>query len=95
MTVVADTSDPDGRRVELTAERWEHIRSRHPELAEERDTILAAVARPSKRLDEPRGPSESWYYLAGVGPSRWLKVVVIFDGDVGHLITAFPRRSFP
>ena len=35
MTVLGSTEDPDGRRVELTLERWEHIvdaRIGHPEL---------------------------------------------------------------
>lgn len=36
MTVLAQVVDPDGRRVELTVERWEHIvddRDGHPELS--------------------------------------------------------------
>jgi hypothetical protein len=95
VTILAAVIDPDGPRIELVAERWGHIRSRHPELAEEREAILQAVAHPTKRLDGPDAPREGWYYLVGAGPSGWLKVVVIFEGDVGRVITAFPRRSLP
>jgi hypothetical protein len=36
-----------------------------------------------------------WFYAAGVGPSRWLKVVVVYEGQRGFIVTAHARRSFP
>jgi hypothetical protein len=39
---------------------------------------VRAVESPSEVL-EGRTPDEEWFYLAGAGPSRWLKVVVVFD----------------
>jgi hypothetical protein len=44
---------------------------------------------------EAVGLNEEWFYLGGVGPSRWLKVVVLYERELGWVVTAFPRRSFP
>jgi hypothetical protein len=39
--------------------------------------------------------NEGWFYKADVGPSRWIKVVVIYEAGRGSIITAFPLRSYP
>ena len=88
------TTDPDGTPVELTAERWQHIREGHPDLTPYRDAILTAISVPTI-LRPGHEPNESWHYLEGAGPSRWLKVVVAYEGDRGYVRTAFARRSFP
>jgi hypothetical protein len=88
------TTTPDGTLVELTAERWEHIQRGHPDLAPYRDAIVAAISAPTIRRPG-REASEWWHYLEGAGPSRWLKVVVAYEGDRGYVRTAFARRSFP
>ena len=84
MTVLASLVDPEGRRVELLRERWEHILARHPELAAERDAVLSAISAPSRRLPGRYGEQE-WFYLADAGPSAWLKVIVDFDQGVGQI----------
>jgi hypothetical protein len=98
--MLATALDPDGRAVDLTEERWRHIvgaapsRAGHPELLPYRDAVMQAVRAPDHRRSGRR-PGEEWFYLAGVGPSRFLKVVVAYDGDRGRVITAFARRSMP
>jgi hypothetical protein len=87
--------DPRGRRVSLEVERWKHIISGHPELRGTQADIVRAVESPSEVL-AGRAPDEEWFYLAGAGPSRWLKVVVVFDRQgSGRIITAFGRRRKP
>jgi hypothetical protein len=86
--------DPAGRRIELLADRWKHIVARHPEMAGLWDAVLRAVTAPTEQL-AGRRPGEQWFYLADVGPSRWLKVVINFDVGAGWIITAFPRRTLP
>jgi hypothetical protein len=71
---VAETG-PSGRTVVLSAERWVHITTRHPELCTYRADVLAAVRRPTSRVPGRR-PDEEWFYRRGAGPRRWLKVVV-------------------
>jgi hypothetical protein len=87
--------DPQGREISLDAERWLHIIDGHPELRDIQGEILRAVEAPSEVL-AGRMPDEEWFYLAEAGPSRWLKVVVVFDrSGSGRIITAFGRRRKP
>jgi hypothetical protein len=93
--VLATVADPDGRPVVLTAARWRHVLDGHPELAPHQDLVLAAIRAPDRRLPG-RWPNERWCYLATpAGPSRWLKVVVVYEGERGQVFTAFARRAFP
>lgn len=87
--------DPRGREVLLTAERWGHIVDGHPELKVHREDVLRAIEAPTETT-AGRGTDEEWFYLAGAGPSRWLKVVVLFERPAsGRIITAFSRRRKP
>ncbi len=87
--------DQQHREISLDSERWTHIVDGHPELSGIQDEVLRAVESPSEIL-AGRTPDEEWFYLEGAGPSRWLKVVVVFDRpDSGRIITAFGRRRKP
>jgi hypothetical protein len=97
LTVLGSAADPDGRLVELTAERWEHITDPtdgHPELEGHAEEVLRAVARPDTRAPG-REPNEEWFFLRGAGPSRWLQVVVAYEEERGWIVTAFGRRRNP
>lgn len=87
--------DSRGREVVLTVDRWQHIVDAYPELEANMEDVLRAVHTPSQEVSG-RESDEAWYYLADAGPSRWLKVVVVFDSSAsGRIITAFPRRRKP
>jgi phage-Barnase-EndoU-ColicinE5/D-RelE like nuclease2 len=87
--------DRQGREVTLSPERWQHIISGHPEIEVYAADIRRAVEAPTAVL-AGREPDEEWLYLEGAGPSRWLKVVVVFDSaDQGRIITSFARRRKP
>lgn len=87
--------DRQGRDVLLNPERWQHIVSGHPEIEIYGKEIHLAVESPTAVLPG-REPDEEWLYLEKAGPSRWLKVVVVFDSDGnGRIITAFARRRKP
>lgn len=97
MTVLAKVTDPDGRRVELTAERWHHVvdaQAGHPELADHRDDVMLAVREPHEQRPGRRD-NEVWYFCRNAGPSRWLQVVVAYEQDRGWIVTAFGRRRDP
>src|SRR4051812_92828 len=80
-----ETLDPDGRRVALSPERWLHILERHAELELEPHTVLEVVGQPDFRLPGPRAGEER-FYRSGLGPSRWLRVVVHYEGDRGVVV---------
>jgi hypothetical protein len=86
--------DPDGIPVELTDERWQHILAGHPDLRPHLEAVAVAIAAPTN-VRSGRKRNERWHYLAEAGPSRWLKVVVAYEGSRGYVRTAFARRSFP
>jgi hypothetical protein len=97
LAVLGSATDPDGRLVELTAERWEHISDPidgHPELESHVEDILHAVERPDARAPG-REPNEEWFFLRGAGPTRWLQVVVAYEEERGWIVTAFGRRRNP
>lgn len=97
MTVLAEVVDPEGRRVELTTERWQHILvppNGHPELGDHQAEVMRAIQMPDERRPGRRS-NEQWYFLRNAGPSRWLQVVVAYEDDRGWIVTAFGRRKDP
>ncbi len=78
----------------LSRQRWRHIVTRHLELGVTPEALLAAVARPDRRVPG-REAGEEWFYRCGAGPTLWIRVVVHFDKKRGIIVTAFPRRAFP
>jgi len=96
VTILAEVVDPDGRRVELTVERWQHIirLDGHPELTGFQADVLRTVQAPDKRRTAPRS-NEQWFFVRDAGPSRWLQVVVAYEAGRGFIVTAFGRRQDP
>jgi hypothetical protein len=90
---VWETRDPEGRLVVLLGRTWRHIVDDHPDLRVTVCRLLAIVELPLIRIDG-RIPGEVWNYGRG-GPSRFVKVVVHYEHDLGRLVTAFARRRFP
>jgi hypothetical protein len=88
------TVDPAGRRVVLTAERWRHITTEHPQVTALRAEIVRTVARPDFVTPDPIA-SRTCYWRRAVGPSIWLRVIVDFDKEPARIVTAFPNRRNP
>jgi hypothetical protein len=89
-----ETVDPEGRRVVLSSERWRHICERHPYIDLGPEDVIGAVGQPDARV-LGRTTYEEWFYREEAGPSRWIRVVVHYEGGRGFVVTAFPRRSLP
>lgn len=90
--MLASTRDPDGRRVVLSQEAWNHIREGHPALGRRMREIMAAVREPTRRL--PGGDErEEWYFTDEAFANLWVQVVVHYEGGEGWIVTAFPRAS--
>jgi hypothetical protein len=92
--VLLEENDPDGRRVVLDVEGWRHIVGEHIEMARHQAAVMSAVARPDHR-DEDRRPLRERFWRRGLGPSRWLFVVVDFGESPARVVTAFGRRDDP
>jgi hypothetical protein len=80
--------------VVLLPSDWLHIVETHAELGVRPEVVLGVVRDPDHHV-EAREEGEVWFYRAGAGPSRWIKVVVHYEHGRGRIATAFPRRAFP
>lgn len=76
----ATVIEPDGRTVVLTDAAWRHILREHGEMAPFERAVIETITHPVDRTPDER-PGRERYIHDNVGPSRFLTVVVQFDGD--------------
>jgi hypothetical protein len=86
--------DPNGRVVVFDAGTRQHLALGRPELLDHVDAILATVANPDHREDDPR-PGREQFYRRDLDPKRWLRVVVDFTEAPGFVVTAFIQDTEP
>jgi hypothetical protein len=92
----AETTDPAGARVVLDGRVWaEKIVRDHPEVALYQDDALRAVSAPDRVAPDPGSADRQRFYLRGVGPSRWLLVVVSYEQKPARIISVFANRKDP
>jgi len=93
--VVASVVSPQGRRVELTEERWRYIQ-RHVEMRERQDLLLEAIRHPDFQEPDPNpGRERYWLRCRAAFRFRWLRTVVEFAGDADRFVTAFGQDNDP
>ena len=89
--LLGTTTSVNGVPIRLTQERWGHITSQHPEMADYQAAILDAVARPDRILD---GNNGQLIAVQTISQEKWLLVVyreLEMQGAVvdGFIVTAF------
>lgn len=88
----SETTDPGGTRVILKDEIWrEKIVRDNPEIAEHRTEVLRAVSAPDHVVADPIFAQRK--NVRGVGPSRWLLVVVSYEQTPARIVSAFANRK--
>lgn len=93
-TILAQAQDGLGRTVVLTDVRWAHIVEGHEAL----DGYELALMRAVETADRSRDGNFSGatvLYARGLGPARWLAVVVAYKDGRGEIITAYPQTKEP
>jgi hypothetical protein len=88
-------TDPDGRTVEFTERSWRHIESVRPELLDDLDALIQAIAKPEHREPDPRPGRERFYRRRVTDRIRWVRVVVDFNREPAVVVTAFIQRKNP
>jgi hypothetical protein len=58
-------------------------------------TILATVARPDYREDDPRPGRERFYRQNALQPGRWMRVVLDFNNEPGWVVTVLVQDDDP
>jgi hypothetical protein len=90
------TTDPQGREVVLSHGTWyRKIVLHHPEVTSYLEAILRTVNSPDHTVRDPRHADRIRYYARGVGPSRWLMVVVSYEQRPARIVSAFANRKDP
>jgi hypothetical protein len=94
--LAGEAKDPEGVRVIVPATLWrDKILRDHPELAPHLADVLKAIADPDRVHPDPVYERRHRHYLRGAGPSRWLLVVVSYEGEPARVISAFGNRKDP
>lgn len=92
----AETTDPDGARVVLRDDVWgQKIVRDHPELDAHKTDVLQTVSKPDHAAPDTSFQLRRRYYARGVGPSRWLLVVVSYEQTPARIVSAFANRKDP
>jgi hypothetical protein len=80
----------------LNGRVWdEKIVRDHPEVAPHKDDAMRAVSAPDHVAPDPGSADRKHFYLHGVGPSRWLLVVVSYEQKPARIISVFANRKDP
>jgi hypothetical protein len=94
--VIGEAIDPDGARVILLARVWDDkVLRDHVELDGYMFDVLRAVGAPDHIELDPSYEQRKRFHLRGVGPSRWLLVVVSYEQEPARIISAFGNRKDP
>jgi hypothetical protein len=89
-------TDPDGRRVVFDAGSYLHLaEGRRSWLLDQVETILATVARPDYRENDPRPGRERFYRQNALKPGRWMRVVLDFNDEPGWVVTVLVQDDDP
>jgi hypothetical protein len=92
--IIATAVTPAGRTVALTDRVWAHVVAEHAEMRGQLDAVLTALKAPD-HYEVDLFPGRERYFKRGVGPDRWLRVVVQFCNDHAAVVTAFGQRNPP
>lgn len=88
--------DPDCREVVFDAGSHLHLAlGSRAWLLDHVDAILATVARPDYRRDDPRAGRERFYRQNPLDAGRWLRVVVDFNEIPAWVVTAVIQNGDP
>lgn len=92
--LLATMTDPRGRTVWLTEERWKHIIEGHPEVERFLPALKQCVQAAEKRTKGNRSGVEK-LWVRNDGPSKWFCVVVRYAGRTGLILTAMSVKAGP
>lgn len=88
--------DPEGIMVVLIPRVWrDKVLRDHPEMRSLLGNVLLTVVAPDHVAPDPVREARKRYFRRGVGPSRWLLVVVSYEQEPARIVSAFGVRKDP
>lgn len=92
---IARTTDPDGREVVYDERARVHLERRRPDLIDQAEAIISAIAIPDHRENDPEPGRERFYRQNPLDPRRWLRVVVDYEESPARIVTALIQQHDP
>jgi len=96
MKYVFEVIDKSGRKIHLSKERWTHINTEHPELANYFEELKETLVNPSKITTYIYDENIKYYYKYLKEPNlttKYLLVIVKYLNGKGFIITAYFMRN--
>ena len=96
MEYVFEVIDKSGRKIHLSKERWRHINTEHPELANYFEELKETLVNPSKITTYIYDENIKYYYKYLKEPNlttKYLLVIVKYLNGKGFIITAYFMRN--
>lgn len=87
--------DKSGRNIHLSNERWRHITTNHPAIANYLEDIQLCLINPIKITSHKKGDLRNYYlYLKHREyPEKFLKIIVKYLNGTGFILTAHFVRN--
>jgi hypothetical protein len=92
--ILAHARLPEGRTVVITDAVWGHVITRHENMAPYLSHVLQAIRVPDHREPDVRAGRER-LFRRGLGPQRWLRVVIEFAPGFDQVVTTFGQVTDP
>ena len=89
MDWVINLKDKSGRMIHLSKERWKHMTTLHPGIANRLESIKATLINPSLVVSHKFDESMRNYYTFDKHKNRYLLVSVKYLNGDGFIATAF------
>lgn len=93
MTLIFEVQDITGRKIHLSVERWKHISSEHPELANNLDEIKQTLIAPLITVQSENDEFVNFYYRQNKMRAEYLLVAVKYLNGKGFIITSFKVKN--
>ena len=88
MEDIFEVKDKTGRKIRLTREQWNHIKTEHPEI--EKEEVQLAIEKPIKIIEKTNNKYSYYQYLKYKKlPFRFLRVIVKYLNGEGFIITSY------
>jgi hypothetical protein len=92
---VKTVTDTVGRPVTLTERRWHDILKKRLGKLDGLELAVMGAVEHAEVIRRGNVPGREVHYARDIGPSRWMAVVVAYEGPAGTVITAYPTRDEP
>ena len=96
MEYVFEVIDKSGRKIHLSKERWTHINTEHPELANYFEELKETLVNPIKITTYIYNKNVKYYYKYLKEPNlptKYLFVIAKYLNGKGFIITAYFMRN--